>query len=308
MDDASQALWQLRHAYYLQNRPACRTYYEKFKDAADLGDVSEDQKSCAITLVALSMALKVSELKEEAKADMTFKFLLAAIHTKTKNDPMVYEEGSKFHGLLEAIQEQNPNGLSQWGCFRIGAAFMIHNELGYAQSWLKKAGSQRDAKAHLVMTYLLLNQFDQALRSKLELITLPDSDDDIGCTVVRILVTFNPKAERKDVEDAYESVKELRNSYYTTPATSLWKNCLSAKLDMNYEVGTYQDENAFETEDEDMQVPELKPCYHSLNLLNPQNKNATWTSLREAEQDPHMIRYLDTRKQELKQVIASVKA
>merc|ERR1719510_968975 len=123
------------------------------------------------------------------------------------------------------------------------------------------------------MVYLTLNQFDQAMKSRLELMNLPESEDDIGCTVCRILCTFNPKATADQVEDAYQSVQELRDKYYPTPANSLWNKVLCSKLGKNYEASSYADE--VEDTDENPEVPELKPCYLSLNLLNPSG-NATW--------------------------------
>jgi len=303
--DARTAMWQLRHAYYLQNRPLCRKYYEEFKVGATIGDVTDEQKQTALTLVTLSGSMEVAELKEYTKTDPTFKFLLAAMHTKKKGDSMDYKEGSKFYDLLEVIVEQTPS-LDPWACFRIGAAFMVHDELTLAQTWFKKAGAHPDALAHLVMVYLMLNQFDQALRGKLELMNLPDSEDDIGCSVVRILVAFNPKAATDEVQDAFHSVQELRDKYYPTPATSLWNKTLCAKLNREYDVGSYADENAFEDDDEKPLVPELRPYFLSPNLLNPKN-HKSWKELFEAEEEPDMKKYMAQRREELKQAILKAK-
>jgi len=304
--NSTQAYWQFRHAYYLQNRPLSRKYFKEYMLAANLG-VDELQKQTAITLFTLSNvnnAHTSQELRDLAKEDQSIEFLLRATHAKAKGRELDVDEGSDFYNLLEAIQ-RNDEHIPSWVSFRIGCAFYVHGEFAHAQRWLKKAGNHPDALAHLCMVYISLNQWDLALKTKLGLVNLPESDDDVGCAVCEILVTFNPKATADQLEDAYQSVQELRYKYYPTPATSIWCKLLCAKLGKEYEVGGYDDEAAFEDDDEDPECPELRDCFLALNLINPANKE-TWASTFKTVTDPVVKRYMSNRRTALESTIKAV--
>jgi len=310
MDDSlnsTQAYWQLRHAYYLQNRPLSRKYFKDYMLAANVGVVEEMQRHTAVSLFTLSNVQNAHsslELREIAKEDQSMEFLLRATHAKAKGRSLDFEEGSDFYNLLEAIQADEET-LPSWVSFRIGCAFYVHEEFSHAQTWLKKAGNQPDALAHLCMVYISLNQWDLALKTKLGLVNLPESEDDVGCAVCEILVTFNPKATSDQLEDAYQSVQELRDKYYPTPATSIWNKVLCAKLGKEYEIGGYDDEAAFEDDDEDPECPELRECFLALNLVNPTNKE-TWASTFEKETDPVVKKYMTDRRTALEATIKEV--
>jgi len=309
MDDlnSTQAYWQLRHAYYLQNRPLCRKYYKEYMLAANVGVVEEVQKQTAITLYTLSnvnSAHSQPELRDLAKEDQSMEFLLRATHAKAKGRELDIDEGSDFSNLLEAIQDEDES-TPHWVSFRVGCAFFVHDEFLHAQTWLKKADTHPDALAHLCMVYIKLNQWDLALKTKLSLANLPESEDDVGCAVCEILVTFNPKASPDQLRDAYQSVQELRDKYYPTPATSIWNKVLCAKLGKEYEIGGYDDEAAFEDDDEDPECPELKPCFLALNLINPANKE-TWASIYEKETDPVLKKYMTDKRNALEAIIKEV--
>jgi hypothetical protein len=302
---STQAYWQLRHAYYLQNRPLCRKYFKDYMLPVNVGIVEEIQKQTAITLFTLSdvhNAHSSQELRNFAKEDQSMEFLLRATHAIAKGRSLDFKEESDLYNLLEAIQEDE---LSTWMAFRIGCAFYVHREFSHAQTWLKKAGNQSDALAHLCMVYISLNQWDLALKTKLGLVNLPESEDDVGCAVCEILVTFNPKATSEQLEDAYQSVQELRDKYYPTPATSIWNKVLCAKLGKEYEIGGYDDEAAFEDDDEDPECPELKHCFLALNLINPANKD-TWTNTFSDETDPVVKKYMAERRAALEETIKEV--
>jgi len=302
---SKQAYWQLRHAYYLQNRPLCRKYFKDYYIAVNVGIAEEIQKQTAFTLYTLSdvhNAHSSQELRNLAKEDQSMEFLLRATHAFAKGRNLDFKEDSDLYNLLEAIQEDE---VSTWMAFRIGCAFYVHGEFSHAQTWLKKAGNQSDALAHLCMVYISLNQWDLALKTKLGLVNLPESEDDVGCAVCEILVTFNPKATTEQLEDAYQSVQELRDKYYPTPATSIWNKVLCAKLGKEYEIGGYDDEAAFEDDDEDPECPELKNCFLALNLINPSNKE-TWTTIFNEETDPVLKKYMSDRRATLEQTIKEV--
>merc|ERR1712113_185240 len=121
-----------------------------------------------------------------------------------------------------------------------------------------------------------LNQWDLAIKTKLELQHV--NDDDVAFSIAQILIAFSAKASANEIQNAYLCVDELRTRHYPTPATSIWTKVLKAKKNQDYEISTYADEMAFQGDDDDPECPEVKTCYLPLKLLNPSNQQ-TWREI-----------------------------